>query len=159
MRRDPEGVIRHEAKRFRGRLIWALVLGILLRLGIGCGVQDSHLGRGSEVTGGFRWAADDTARMLRNVQYFKLMGQPELGIKELEEAHRLNPGNLEVADALAQYYDELGLGARAQQIYLEALALAPDTPALQNNLCFSYYQAGNWSEAESVLSQDSKPPT
>ena len=91
--------------------------------------------------------------MLRNAQYFKLMGQPELGIKELEEAHRLDPGNLEVADALAQYYDELGLGAQAQQIYLEALALAPDNPALQNNLCFSYYQAGNWSQAETCYRQ------
>jgi Tfp pilus assembly protein PilF len=142
------GVIRMGAKRFRGRLIWALVLGILLRLGTGCGVQDSRLGRVSDFTGRFQWAAEDTSRILRNAHYFKLMGQPELGIKELEEAHRLNPGNLEVADALAQYYDELGLGARAQQIYLEALALAPDTPALQNNLGFSYYQAGNWNEAE-----------
>lgn len=55
----------------------------------------------------------------------------------MEEAHRLDPGNLKVADALAQDYDELGMGARAQQLYLEALALAPDNPALQNNLCFA----------------------
>ena len=41
MMHDPGGVIRREAKRFRGRLIWVLVLGTLLRLGIGCGVQDS----------------------------------------------------------------------------------------------------------------------
>ena len=113
----------------------------------------------SDFTGGFRWAAGDTSRMLRNAQYFKLMGQPELGMKELEEAHRLDPGNLEVADALAQYYDELGLGARAQQIYQEALALAPDNPVLQNNLCFSYYQAGNWSQAETCYRQTLSPPT
>lgn len=67
----------------------------------------------------------------------------------MEEAHRLDPGNLKVADALAQDYDELGMGARAQQLYLEALALAPDNPALQNNLCFCYYQAGNWDQGES----------
>jgi Tfp pilus assembly protein PilF len=149
----PGGAIRREAKRFRGRLIWALVLGTLLRLGTGCGVQDSRLGRVSDFAGGMRWAAGDTSRVLGNAQYFKLMGQPELGIKELEDVHRLNPGNLQVADALAQYYEELGLGAQAQQIYLEALALAPDTPALQNNLCFSYYQAGNWSEAETCFRQ------
>jgi hypothetical protein len=47
----------------------------------------------------------------------------------------------------------MGLGARAQQIYLEALALAPDNPALHNNLCFSYYQAGNWSQAETCFRQ------
>jgi len=76
------------------------------------------------------------------------MGQPERGIKEMEDAHRLDPGNLEVADALAQYYNELGMGARAQQVYLEALTLAPDTPALQHNLCFSHYQAGNWSQPD-----------
>jgi hypothetical protein len=154
MRRDPEGVIRPEAQRFRRRLGWLMalgtfsLLGALLSLGIGCGVQTPQFGLGSEVSSGFRWAADDTARMLRNVQYFKLMGQPELGIKELEEAHRLDPGNLEVADALAHCYDELGMGARAQQIYLEALAQAPDNPVLQNNLCFSSYQAGDLSQAE-----------
>jgi len=148
MRHDPGGAVSPEVKRFRSRLIYALVLGTLLVLGSNCGVQAPRLSDGSAFTGGFRWAAGDTSRMLRNAQYFKLMGQPELGIKELEEAHRLDPGNLKVADALAQYYDELGMGARAQQIYLEALALAPDSPALQNNLCFSYYQAGNWSQAE-----------
>ena len=152
MMRGPGGVTRREAKRIRGRLIWVLVLGTLLRLGTGCGVQDSHLNRVSGLTG-VRWAAGDTTRVIRNAQYFKLMGQPELGIKELEDAHRLNPGNLEVADALAQYYDELGLGSQAQQIYLGALALAPDSPVLQNNLGFSYYQAGNWSEAETCYRQ------
>ena len=79
------------------------------------------------------------------------MGQPELGIKEMEDAHRLAPGNLEVADALAQYYNDLGVGARAQQICLEALALAPDNPALQNNRCFAYYQAGKWSQADPLI--------
>jgi Tfp pilus assembly protein PilF len=150
---DPGCGVSPEAKRFRCRLRWALVLGTLLGLGIGCGVQTPRLNHGGDFTGGVRWAAGDASRMLRNALYFKLMGQPELGIKELEEAHRLDPGNLKVADALAQYYDELGLGARAQQIYLEALALAPDNPALQNNLCFSYYQAGNWSQAETCYRQ------
>ena len=153
MRHDSRGGIHPEARRRRNRLGWVLVLGTLLILGIGCGVQNSRLSRGIDFTGGFRWAAGDTSRLLRNAHYFKLLGQPELGVKELEEAHRLDPGNLKVADALAQYYDEVGLGARAQQIYLEALALAPDNPALQNNLCFSYYQAGDWNQAETCYRQ------
>ncbi|MGO8761455.1 MAG: LytR C-terminal domain-containing protein [Desulfobaccales bacterium] len=151
MMRDPAGVIRPDAKRFRGRLGWAVVLGTLLGLGIGCGLQGSRSGGGPGLSGGFSWAAADTSRLLRTAHYFKQIGQPELGAKELEEAHRLDPGNLEVADALAQYYDELGMGARAQQVYRETLALAPDNPALQNNLCFSYYQGGDWSQAETCF--------
>jgi Tfp pilus assembly protein PilF len=153
MRHDSRGVIHPEAQRRRNRLGLVLGLGTLLILGIGCGVQNSSLSRGTDLSGGFRRAAGDTSRLLRNAHYFKLLGQPELGVKELEEAHRLDPGNLKVADALAQYYDEVGLGARAQQIYLEALALAPDNPALQNNLGFSYYQAGNWNQAEACYCQ------
>jgi Tfp pilus assembly protein PilF len=151
MMQDSAGVIRPEAKRFRGRLGWAVVLGTLLGLGIGCGLQDPRLGRGPDRSGGFQWAAADTSRVRRTAHYFRQIGQPELGAKELEEAHRLDPGNLEVADALAQYYDELGMGARAQQVYRETLALAPDNPALQNNLCFSYYQGGDWSQAETCF--------
>jgi Tfp pilus assembly protein PilF len=150
---DSGGVLRSKARKLRRRLSWALVLGTLLVLGINCGGQAPRLSRGSDFIGGMRRAAGDTSRLLRNAHYFKLMGQPELGIKEMEEAYRLDPGNLKLADALAQYYDELGMGARAQQIYLEALALAPDNPALQNNLCFSYYQAGDWSQAETCYRQ------
>jgi len=106
---DSAGVIRPEAKRFQGRLGWAVDLGTLLGLGIGCGLQDPRLGRGPDLSGGFQWAAADTSRLLRNAHYFKQIGQPELGAKELEEAYRLDPGNLEVADALAQYCDELGM--------------------------------------------------
>jgi hypothetical protein len=85
---------------------------------------------------------------VRHARDFKLMGRPEMGLRELEAAHRLAPENLQVADALAHAYDELGLGARAQEIYREALFQAPDNPALQNNRCFSHYQAGELEEAE-----------
>ena len=37
---------------------------------------------------------------------------------------------------------------RGPDFTLETLVLAPDTPALQNNLCFSYYQGRNWTLAE-----------
>lgn len=153
MRHDVRGVGHPGTQGRRRRLGWVLGLGTLLILGIGCGVQNSRLGPGTDFNGGFRWAAGDMDRLLRNAHYFKLMGQPELGVKELEEAHRLAPGDLKVTDALAQYYDEVGLGTRAQQLYLEALALAPDNPALQNNLGFSYYRAGNWDQAEACYRQ------
>ncbi len=151
---DPGGVISPEAQRFAEPPELGLGPGNLAGGWESiAGARHPRLSRGSDFTGECRRAAGDTSRLLRNAHYFKLMGQPELGIKELEEAHRLDPGNLKVADALAQYYDELGMGARAQQIYLEALALAPDNPVLQNNLCFSYYQAGNWSQAETCYRQ------
>jgi hypothetical protein len=153
MMHDSGGGIHPEAQRRRNSLGWVLALGTLLILGIGCGVQNSRLNPWTDFTGGIRWAAEDMPRLLRTVHYFKLLGQPELGGKELEAAHRLDPGNLRVADVLAQFYDELGLGERAQQVYLEALAMAPDNPALQNNLCFSYYQAGNWNQAETCYRQ------
>jgi tetratricopeptide (TPR) repeat protein len=151
--RDAAGRMGPEDGRFRGRLRWAVVLGILLGLALGCTLQGPRLGSGPEPDPGFRWAAADPSRLLRTAHYFQRLGQPELGARELEAAHRLDPGNLGVADALAQYYQELGLGDRALQVYRETLALAPDNPALQNNLCFSYYQAGDFSRAEACFRQ------
>jgi len=106
---DADGVIRPEAKRFRGRLAWGVDLGTLLGQGIGCGLQAPRPGPGPELSGGFPWAAADTFGLLRHTYYLNQTGQPELGATELEEAYRLDPGNLEVADALAQYCDELGM--------------------------------------------------
>jgi tetratricopeptide (TPR) repeat protein len=140
-----------EGKRRRDSLCWAVALAALLVLGIGCGLRDPRLGPGSEYAPVFRWAPGDASGTLRTAHYFKLMGQPEMALKELEEAHRLDPANLKVANVLAQYCDDLGLGARAQQVYQEALALDPDNPVLLNNLGFSYYLAGNCSQAEACL--------
>jgi len=151
MRSYPGGASRTTGRRFRGSLGWALVLGTLLVLGTGCGLRDPRLGWDSEFAGSFRWVAGDTSRLLRNAHYFKLMGQPALALKQLEEAHRLYPDNIKVADALAQSYDESGLHEEAQQIYLAALALVPDNPVLLNNLGFSYYLAGKGRQAETCF--------
>jgi hypothetical protein len=134
----------------RGRLIWPTLLLAGLVLGIGCGARDSRV-IGNEFVKGVRPASDNSARLLRNAHYFTLMGQPELGLKELETAHRQDPGNLSLANVLAQYYDEMGMCGRAQQIYQEVLALEPDNPVLENNLCFSSYLAGNWGQAETCF--------
>jgi Tfp pilus assembly protein PilF len=151
MRSYSGGVRRTAGRRFRGSLNWALVLGTLLALATGCGVRDPRLGWQSESGGKFRWVAGDTSRLLRNAHYFKLMGQPALAIKQLEEAHRLYPDNLKVTDALARSYDESGLHQEAQQIYRAALTLDPDNPVLLNNLGFSYYLAGKGDQAETCF--------
>jgi thioredoxin-like negative regulator of GroEL len=100
-----------------------------------------------------RPASGDTSRLLRNAHYFKLMGQPQLALKELEEAHALDPDNLKVVDTLAHCYEELGQFDRAQKLYQEALSRHGANPALNNNLCFSYYRSGRWEQAETCYRQ------
>jgi hypothetical protein len=151
MKSYPGGASSTAGKRFRGGLSWALILGTLLVLGTGCGLRDPRLNCDSEFAGSFRWVAGDTSRLLRNAHYFKLMGQPALALKQLEEARRLYPDNLKVADALAQYYDESGLHEEAQQIYQAALGLDSDNPVLLNNLSFSYFLAGKVVQAETYF--------
>jgi hypothetical protein len=93
---------------------WALAclavvaFGITCFLGVvGCGpVQSSGY---LEVTPGntfpgVRQSPQELARVLRNAQYYKLLGRPELALKELEQAHRQNPDNLKIANVLAQTY-------------------------------------------------------
>jgi Tfp pilus assembly protein PilF len=143
---------RLEAMRFRAYLSRALVLGTLLLWAFGCGVQNPPL-RGSRAAPNLRLASGDATTLLRNAQYLKIIGQPALALKDLEEAHRLYPGNMKVTDALAHSYDKLGMHKRAQEIYQEALAREPDNPVMLNNLGFSYYLAGNWSQAEKCFRQ------
>ncbi len=81
------------------------------------------------------------------------MGRPDAALKEMEEAHRADPNNLKIADALAQNYQELGQFQRAQEIYQEVLALQGSNRALQNNLCFSFYLQGNLAKAESCFQE------
>jgi Flp pilus assembly protein TadD len=81
------------------------------------------------------------------------MGRPEAALKELEEAHRSDPDNLKIADALAQNYQELGQFQRSQEIYQEVLARHGDNRALQNNLCYSFYLQGNLSKAETCFEE------
>ncbi|MFA5110909.1 MAG: LytR C-terminal domain-containing protein [Desulfobaccales bacterium] len=144
-------VRRPGGKKFAGRLAWLVLLVPGLVWGLGCGAREPRLGPGHEFSQGLRPASEDTARLLHNAHYFKLMGQPELAMKELEAAHRRDPGNIRLANALAQFYDELGLRAQAQQTYQETLALEPDNPVLNNNLCFSYYLGGDWRQAEACF--------
>jgi Tfp pilus assembly protein PilF len=128
-----------------------IALLVIAVLTLGCGTRVSGRGWDPNVYLKLQPVSGDTARLLYNTHYYRLMGRPELALQELEAAHQKDPGNLQLADTLAQLYDELGQGQRARQIYQEALALNPDHPVLNNNLGFSYYLAGKWQEAETCF--------
>ncbi len=130
-----------------------VILLVVLVLAVGCSTWRSRAYPGGAYDLQVRPASGDTARLVRNAHYFKLMGRSELALKELEEAYQLDPSNLKVVNTLAECYEQLGRSERAQQIYLEALARHQDNQALANNLCFSYYQAGNWQQAEDCFRQ------
>jgi Tfp pilus assembly protein PilF len=133
-------------------MVLLAMLCLALALGPGCNTDRAAIYTGGTSDFTMR-PATDTARLLHNAHYFKLMGRTELALKELEEAYQRDPGNLKVAGALAEGYEQLGHSERAQQIYQEVLARYPDHQALANNLGFSYYQSGNWKAAEDCFRQ------
>jgi cytochrome c-type biogenesis protein CcmH/NrfG len=150
------------ASRPSARSPLALVLGVVailaafLATGIGCNTSrwaGGPMDRNDIFSSKIRPASGDTSRLLRNAHYFKLMGQPQLALKELEEAQALDPDNLKVVDALAHCYEELGQFDRAQKLYQQALSRHGANPALNNNLCFSYYLSGRWEQAEACYRQ------
>lgn len=127
----------------------------MLFLGAGCstsGLSHDRLGAATP-HGSVRTSAMETSRLLSNAHYYKLMGRPDAALKELEEAHRQDPDNLKILDALAQNYQELGYLQRAQELYQEALAHHGANRALRNNFCFSYYLQGQLAKAESCFQE------
>jgi cytochrome c-type biogenesis protein CcmH/NrfG len=100
-----------------------------------------------------RQSPEEISRLERNAHYYKLMGQPELGLKEMELAHQENPDNLQITDLLAQNYEEQGKFEAARQLYQEGLTRHGPHAVLANNLCFSYYHEGRWEEAETCFRQ------
>jgi Tfp pilus assembly protein PilF len=134
-----------------------LALGISWSLGaVGCGPVPSS-SYTDATPGAFypnvRQSPAELARLLRNAHYYKLMGRPELALKELEQAHQQNPGDLQLVNTLAQSYEELGQFDTARKLYQEALSLNGPHPALANNLCFTYYLEGRYQEAETCYRQ------
>jgi cytochrome c-type biogenesis protein CcmH/NrfG len=122
---------------------------------VGCTAPGSGYTRGEDTSGSFfanlRQSPGEASRLAQNAHYYKLMGQPELGLKELELAHQQNPDNLQIADLLAQNYEELGKFEAARQLYQEALTRRGSNPVMANNFCFSYYTEGRWQEAETCF--------
>ncbi len=122
--------------------------------GAGCtgrGAGYARMGETPGAVGAVRQSSGEISRLARNARYYRLMGQPELGLKELEQAHQQNPGDLQIVNLLAQNYEELGKFEAARQLYEEALTRQGSNPVIANNLCFSYYQEGRWQEAESCF--------
>ena len=116
---------------------------------VGCTGPGSAYTRGEDTSGSF--LASDTSRLAQNAHYYKLMGQPELGLKELELAHQQNPDNLQIADLLAQNYEELGKFEAARQVYQDTFTRRASHPIMANNFCFTYYTEGRWQEAETCF--------
>jgi tetratricopeptide (TPR) repeat protein len=102
----------------------------------------------SDFAANVRLSPEEINRLARNAHYYKLMGQPELGLRELEQVHQQNPDSLEITNILAQNYEELGKFVAARQLYEEALTRHGPQSVLANNLCFTYYLEGRWQEAE-----------
>jgi hypothetical protein len=131
-------------------LLGACSLGV-----VGCTGPGSGYGRIEDTPGSLfanmRQSPGDISRLARNAHYYKLMGQPELGLKELELAHQQNPDNLQIVDLLAQNYEELGKFEAARQLYQEAVTRGGSHPVMANNFCFSYYTEGRWQEAETCF--------
>jgi cytochrome c-type biogenesis protein CcmH/NrfG len=166
---DPRGPIRGRGPKTRyllpglglGRtagqygmasLVVLALCGILSLGVVGCSALFSLFGwqrAGSgDCAANVRLSPQEINRLARNAHYFKLMGQPALGLRELELAHQQNPDNLQIINILAQNYEELGKFQAARQLYQEALTRHASHPVLANNLCFSYYLEGRWQEAE-----------
>lgn len=133
------------ARRVVSGLGWLTVLILWI---IGCGASYSSAWSQSRFWSQVRPDPGETERLVRNARYLKAAGRTQLALKELEEAHQKDPGNLRIVDVLTQCYEDLGEWQRAEELYLEALSES-QTPALANNLCFSYYLAGKYEKAAS----------
>ena len=92
-----------------------------------------------------------TDRLVKNADYLKKSGRVELAVKELEEAHLQDPGDLTIVDVLIRCYEDLGHFDRAQELYEEALSRVGRHPALENNRCYSFYLQGRLSQAEACF--------
>ena len=137
-------------------LLVLLCLGSLALAVNGCSSwpfwgKNSPREMGNRFASTLRPASGDTDRLLKNAFYFRMMGRPDLALRELEEALDRDPQNLKTVDTLASCYEELGEFKRSQKVYEDALARLGPNQALENNLCFSLYQTGNWQQAEACF--------
>jgi len=109
--KTPIGVLTSLRRSNAARLMAAAAVAGMLLMSAGC----STPGAGNPYGALVRPSPSETSRLLSNVHYYKLMGRPEAALKEMEEAHRADPDNLKIADALAQNYQELGQFQRSRR--------------------------------------------
>jgi Flp pilus assembly protein TadD len=148
-------------KSFHGYLVaslMVLMLGGTLAFGVvGCSTLLSrfgwlHEGSGASAVNAHQ-SSREISRLLRNAHYYKLMGRPDLALKELEQAHQQNPDNLKIINSLAENYERQGKFEEARQLYQEGLTKHGPNPVLTNNLCFTYYLEGRYQKAEDCFRQ------
>ena len=153
----PRSVSRSSAYGYVAAGLAVLVLLGAWSLGVaGCTARGSGYGRMEVTPGAFptlRLSSGEISRLERTAHYYALMGRPELGLMEMEQALQQNPDNLQIVNLLAQHYEDQGKFEAARQLYQEALTRHGDNPVLANNLGFSYYREGRWQEAEICFRQ------
>jgi len=77
-------------------------------------------------------------------------------ITEMEARYLVEPNNVFVKNKFATLLAQIGENKRAEQIFLEALELAPENSTVINNLGNIYYQRGNASKAIEYYSAAAK---
>ncbi|MGA7578357.1 MAG: LytR C-terminal domain-containing protein [Desulfobaccales bacterium] len=134
-------------------MVWPLAGAALAVALLGAGCNASWLASNGTNRVTALPAAADAARLLYNAHYYQLMGRPEVALRELQQAHKVDPANIKVVDALAQMYQEQGQFPQAQELYQETLKRYGENRALRNNWCFSYYLQGDLRRAESCFQE------
>ncbi len=148
--RTPDGKTSSALRGGAPKIFVIAALAALLIVGAGCSTSQLN-GASNDLK--VRPSASETDRLIKNAYYYKLLGRPEAGLKELEKAHQQDPDNLKIIDTLAQTYQDLGKFQLAQQLYQEALDRNGSDRALRNNLCFSYYLQGDLIKAEACFKE------
>ncbi len=96
-------------------------------------------------------SAPETA--LRQARFLLQIGRVDQALQTLLACHEQEPGNPRILNQIGVCYDQLGDHRRAQEIFLEILALAPDNLAARNNLGYSYLLAGDYGRAQEEFQQ------
>lgn len=81
------------------------------------------------------------------------LGRNNAALTALEEATRLCTDRWQSFNALGVLADRSGNWAAGKDAYAKALGIAPDQPAVLNNVGFSYLLQRRFDEAEAVLSK------
>lgn len=81
-----------------------------------------------------------------------------LALKALDEARAAQPSRWDVHSAMGVALDTLGRPAEAEAAYRRALELAPDNPAVMNNLGLSQALAGRLDDALATLTRAADHP-
>lgn len=81
---------------------------------------------------------DDPNVLRQYAQSFSVLGKPDLALKVIERAMRIDPGNQANVNLHASILAENGRAAEAQQLLDRALRVAPDSPLLNFSQAYLY---------------------